>query len=91
MTDFVQIGSAVNSSSMGLFSLMFVIVLWVVVFGVAQSNFEKSRYAFIVSSIVCLFATIGLIGIGWITTGGIIIFLITMSAAGLFAGIMIKD
>jgi hypothetical protein len=91
MTDIVQMGTAVNSASGDLFSFFLVIILWVIVFGVLQSNYERSRTSVIGASIFTLLVTIGLAGIGWLTNGTILLWLIFLTTASLVVGILIKD
>lgn len=90
-TDLITMGAGVNSASGDVFSLLLVISIWVIVFGVLQSNFERTRSAFIGASLLTLFLSISLVGFSWITNGYVILVLIFMSSIGLLAGIMIKD
>ena len=90
-SDLVVMGTSVNTASGDIFSLLFVLCLWALVFSIATSNFEKSRYAFIVASVFTLLISIGLVGIQWVTNGYVIFVLIAMSTLGLAAGMLMKD
>ena len=91
ITDIVQMGTAVNTASGDLFTFFLIIILWVVVFGVLQSNYERSRTSVIGASIFTLMITIGLAGIGWLSNGTIMLWLIFLTTISLVIGILIKD